>query len=180
MDALRRAGIQAVLTGGACAAIHSGGDYHSEDMDVIIQSSPSRRALDAAMAGIGFRRILDRFEHPRSTFFVEFLRGPLSIGDDVEIVPTERRVAGVSVRILSPTDSCRDRLVAFYHWRDRQSLAAALSIALRNRIDLRKIGAWSDREGARAGFEEFTRELKAARRSRRRPTGPSPRASSRP
>lgn len=172
MEALRRSGIRAVLTGGACATFYAGGDVHSEDVDVIIQSPVSMKALDDSMATIGFRRRIDRFDHPHTGYFVEFPRGPLSIGDDVGIVPVERRIAGVPVRILSPTDSCRDRLAAFYHWRDRQSLAAAVAIALRNRVDLRRIAEWSEREGARVGFQEFARDLKSAKQSRRRPTRP--------
>jgi hypothetical protein len=181
MGALRKARIRAVLTGGACAAFYSGGFYYSEDVDVILQSSPSQKVLDDTMSIVGFKRFVDHFEHPKSRYFVEFPRGPLSIGDDTAILPVERRIAGVTVRILSPTDSCRDRLSAFYHWRDRQSFATAISIALRNRVDLRKIGAWSEREGVSAAFDEFSRELAAARKGGRRKTpGPSPRTSSRP
>jgi hypothetical protein len=55
-NALDKAGIKAVLTGGACATIHSRGSYLSEDLDLIIQSTPTQRALDNAMAGIGFKR----------------------------------------------------------------------------------------------------------------------------
>jgi hypothetical protein len=176
MSALRTSGIRAVLTGGACATLYTGGAYHSEDVDVIIQSPTSKKALDGAMATIGFRRRVDRFEHPSTPYFVEFPRGPLSIGDDTSIVPVERRIGRMRVRILSATDSCRDRLAAFYHWRDRQSLATAIAIALRNRVDLRRIAVWSEREGARSGFEEFSRELRAAKRRRHRSTRPKPHA----
>ena len=181
MSALRKAGVRAVLTGGACAAFYSGGVYHSEDVDVVLQGSPSQKVLDDAMGTVGFRRSVDHYEHPKTRYFVEFPRGPLSIGNDVAIRPVQRRIAGVPVRILSPTDSCRDRLAAFFYWHDRQSLATAISIGLRNRVDLGKIGAWSEREDARDAFEEFARELRAARTSgRRRMPKPSPRTSSRP
>lgn len=42
-EALEEAGIRAVLTGGGIAAIHTGGDYKSDDLDFILQSSPTRK-----------------------------------------------------------------------------------------------------------------------------------------
>lgn len=40
--ALDAAGLRAVLTGGAGAVIHTGGKYQSEDLDFILESSPSQ------------------------------------------------------------------------------------------------------------------------------------------
>jgi hypothetical protein len=45
-SALDKAGIRAVLVGGACAAIYSDGVYMSEDLDLIIQSAATQRQLD--------------------------------------------------------------------------------------------------------------------------------------
>lgn len=173
-DALREAGIRAVLTGGACATIYSAGGYQSEDLDLILQSSSTQRSLDEAMAKAEFARNGDYYEHPRTSFFVEFPRGPLAIGTDTSIAPVEVQVEGVPVLLLSATDSCRDRLAAFYHWKDRQALGAAVAIATNHPLDLEKIRAWSRREGAAEAFEEFLRTLEAAKGASRRskPRGP--------
>jgi hypothetical protein len=72
------------------------------------------------------------------------------------------------VRSLSATDSCRDRLAAFYHWNDQQSLRTAVQIASRNRINLQKIRRWSLQEGAETGYQEYRRRLDRIRR-----TGPT-------
>jgi hypothetical protein len=120
-DALRDARFTAVLTGGACAAIYSAGAYQSHDLDFVIQAGGNRRALDHAMASAGFARDGDRYVHPRARFYVEFLRGPLAVGDDVQIRPTALKVGKGRILALSATDACRDRLAAFYHWADRQS-----------------------------------------------------------
>ncbi len=136
--ALEDAGIRAVLTGGGIAAIHTGGDYKSDDLDFILQSSPTRKQLDEALGTLGFQRAGDHYDHPATHFFVEFPRGPLSIGRDLAIHPIEVRVGARKVLALSPTDSCRDRLAAFYHWNDRQSLDVAVLIALRERVDYRR------------------------------------------
>lgn len=168
-DALRRHGIRAVLTGGACASLHSGGAYYSVDMDFILLGHVTQAALDAAMGSVGFRRKGDRYLHSRARFYVEFPRGPLAIGGDYRVRPVEHRLRRARVLVLSPTDSCRDRLAAFYHWNDRQSLAVAVSIALRSRVNLAAVHRWSLTEDMEHRFDEFLAELKAARgrRSRR-------------
>ena len=173
-DALRRHRIRAVLTGGACASLHSGGAYVSVDMDFVLLGHVTQAGLDVAMGSVGFKRRGDRYLHPRTRVYVEFPRGPLAIGGDYRIKPGERRLRRARTLTLSATDSCRDRLAAFYHWNDRQSLAVAVSIALRNRVSLAVIRRWSIAEGARRRFDEFLAELKLARagRARRRP-GPS-------
>jgi hypothetical protein len=170
-EVLERAGIRAVLTGGACATIHTEGAYFSEDLDFVLQSEPSQHHLDEVMASIGFHRRGDQYFHSKTSFFVEFPPGPLGIGRDIAVKSVSKRVrtSGGAVRTLSATDSCRDRLAAFYHWADRQSLDVAVLIALRNRVDMRKISGWSAREGAAQGYSQFVRELaRARRRSRKR------------
>lgn len=154
-SALGSGGIRAVVSGGACASLHSGGLYESEDIDLILTSAISQARLDAVLLEIGFQRNGDRFVHPDTHFFVEFPRGPLAVGGDVRITPAELRVGVHTFLALSPTDSCRDRLAAFFHWQDRQSLHAALLIARRNDVDMGIVRRWSRAEGFAEAFEEF-------------------------
>src|SRR5437867_1670773 len=106
---------------------------------------------------------------PRLAFYVEFPHGPLAVGHDYRIRPVERRGAnGRRALMLSATDSCRDRLAAFYHWTDRSSLEVAVAIALRNRIRLAAVQRWSIEEGFAHGFEEFLREVRRRRAAHRR------------
>ena len=165
-DALRRHGIRAVLTGGACASLYTRGAYQSRDMDFIVAGAVTQPGLDRAMASVGFHRSGDRYVHAQVLFYVEFPRGPLAIGDDYQIVPVTRSTAAGQALVLSATDSCRDRLAAFYHWNDRQSLDVAVSIARRNRIDLARVRRWSAKEGFTSRFVEFRTEL--ARKHQRR------------
>ena len=118
------------------------------------------------MGNVGFVRRGDRYVHPRTRFYVEFPRGPLAIGDDLRIRPVERATRHGRTLALSATDSCRDRLAAYYHWNDRQSLRVAIWIATRNRVSLAKIRRWSATEKSEAAFEEFVVELERARRRR--------------
>jgi hypothetical protein len=179
--ALRGSGIRAVLTGGACASLHSRGRYQSSDLDFILQSAVTRGRLDGVMASLGFRRNHDHYVHPETNFFVEFPAGPLGIGRDIRIKPVLLRVGKESVWTLSATDSCRDRLAAFYHWKDRQSLDVALMIARRNDVDLEAIRRWSRRENSLEAFDEFVallglpREARIPRRARKRRSSRPPR-----
>ena len=170
-DALRRHGIRAVLSGGACASLYTRGAFQSADMDFILTGPAKQSQLDAAMATVGFTRKGDRYVCPRTPFYVEFPRGPLAIGNDYGIRPVTRRTPQGLAMMLSPTDSCRDRLAAFYHWNDRQSLQVAVWIVLRDRVHLPAVRRWSVAEGFADRFEEFLAEVKRARaRSKPRAT----------
>jgi len=158
-EALARAGIRAVLTGGACATLYSEGKYQSFDLDFILQTATTARDLDDAMEVIRFRRVGNHYEHPRARFLVEFPAGPLGIGGDLDIRPITYRIGKVGVKALSATDSCRDRLAAFYHWNDRQSLATAVEISRRRKVNIEAIRRWSTREGATDKFQAFLESL---------------------
>jgi len=166
--ALAEHGIRAVLTGGACASLHAAGSYLSDDLDFVLAGRVAVAELDRAMASLGFVRQADRYLHPQSDFWVEFPRGPLAVGGDLDVDVIEWRGRGGRASALSATDSCRDRLAAFYHWNDRQSLDVAVAIAARNEVDLGRIRRWSEGEGHAARFAEFARELSARRARRRR------------
>lgn len=162
-DALGKAGIRAVLTGGACASIYTAGLYQSSDLDFVIQGGARQVELELAMASVGFQRQGDRYVHPLARFYVEFPPGPLAIGADYGIEPIELPLRRGKIRTLSATDSCRDRLAAFLHWKDPQNLRTAVTIALRNSVDLEAIRSWSVGEGAKEGFERFLQELERVR-----------------
>jgi hypothetical protein len=160
--------VDAVLTGGACASLHTGGRYTSMDVDFVMLGTPAQAAVDRAMASVGFKRRGDRYVHPKVSFYVEFPKGPLGIGTDLNIRPRRYRTARGEMKALSPTDSCRDRLAAFYHWSDRQSLKVAVDVARSNVIDLRIIRRWSREEGKMDAYGEFLHELRSARGMRAR------------
>lgn len=166
-DALRRHEIRAVLTGGACASLHSGGRVWSMDVDFVLAGNPARGKLDRAMASIGFAPHRDRYIHPDLPFFVEFPAGPLTIGADLDVKPIEHRLGARRALVLSPTDTCRDRLAAFYHWRDEQSLRSAVLVALRNRIRMEIVRRWSANEGHAEGFQRFAADVRRGRATQR-------------
>ncbi|MGH7742989.1 MAG: hypothetical protein ACRENS_13320, partial [Candidatus Eiseniibacteriota bacterium] len=138
----------------------------SVDADFVLSGERTTDRIDRALAILGFKRHRDRYVHKSIPFFVEFPTGPLGIGDDFLIRPVWKTKRTARTLALSATDSCRDRLAAFYHWRDRQSLSAAVEIAIRNNVAFRKIREWSVREGHAAAYESFLFELRASRSAR--------------
>jgi len=63
------------------------------------------------------------------------------------------------LRIISPTDCVKDRLAAYYHWGDRQSLEQAVLVAKNNEIDLHELERWSEAEGRLSAFREIRKRL---------------------
>jgi hypothetical protein len=108
---LRRHGITAVLTGGACVSVYTDGSYVSKGADFVIQGRVQQATLDGALAELGFVRKGDRYVHPAVEFYLEFPPGPLAIGSDLAIRPAEVSIADEVALALSATDSCRDRRV---------------------------------------------------------------------
>jgi hypothetical protein len=64
-----------------------------------------------------------------------------------------------TLRMISPTDCIKDRLAAFYHWDDRQSLEQALMVTRAQEVDLLECRSWSEREGESGKFDVFMNML---------------------
>ena len=77
---LRRRGITAVLTGGACVSVYTDGSYVSKDADFVIQGKVRQDALDDALAELGYLRTGDRYVHATVGFYLEFLRDLRRVG----------------------------------------------------------------------------------------------------
>jgi hypothetical protein len=104
------------------------------------------------------------FVHPDTVFFVEFPTGPLMVGNQRVQHVFERKTLAGQLRLLSPTDCVKDRLAAFYHWNDRQSLEQAVLVAKAQKTDLGDIRRWSLAERQEQKFLLFERALKQRRR----------------
>jgi hypothetical protein len=164
-DHLTRNGIDAVLSGGACVSIYSRNKYISSDLDFVLISFEKKGDLRKVMQAAGFYLESGIFKHEGTPFFVEFLPPPASVGEEPvkEISIISKR--GLSLRLLSPTDCIKDRLAAFYHWNDRQSLEQALLVGRAKPFDLEEIRRWSVKEKMAEKFDIFCAQLKLKKRS---------------
>ena len=158
-DSLRAKGIKVVLSGGSAVSFYSSNKYVSKDLDLIHDGFARRREIKSAMEEIGFQEKGRYFVNPETEFFVEFPRGPLSVGDEPVKEISEFDLPTGTLRVISPTDCVKDRLCAFYFWNDQQGLAQAILVAKSQDVDLKEIKRWSKAEGKEQEYEMFKDKL---------------------
>ena len=61
--------------------------------------------------------------------------------------------------MISATDCVKDRLCAYYFWKDQQGLAQALLVSRSQDVDISEIKRWSRAEGKEREFEVFESKL---------------------
>ncbi len=148
--------VDVVLVGGAVVSIYTEGAYVSGDLDYY-----RRERLNKILKGLGFIQKSRHYIHPECKhLYLEFASFPVSIGDDTSIVPDEIENEGVKLKIYSPTDSVRDRLASFIHFKANDCLDQAIMIAKKHPVNFKKIQAWCKKENGEAAFQEFLRKLK--------------------
>ncbi|TET34061.1 MAG: hypothetical protein E3J69_06750 [Anaerolineales bacterium] len=154
-------GIDVVLSGGAVVAIYTNGRYVSGNLDFVNRYFVKRSVIKSAIEELGFKEAGRHFEHHDTEYFVEFPPGPLAIGEEYNIKIDEFEMETGILRLISPTDCVKDRLVWYYHDGDRQCLSQAILVAQDHQIDIDKIREWSDGEGKLEEFEEIEAELQS-------------------
>lgn len=92
---------------------------------------------------------------------MEFPRGPVEIGEQYLVVPDEIMVEGRKLRLLSPTDSVKDRLAGYIHWKSRANFDQALLICRQQmqRVKLDVVRDWCIQEGGLHTFDELISNL---------------------
>ncbi len=157
---LAKGGIETILVGGAVAAIYSDGIYKSGDLDFVLKTYAEGR-LTEIMETIGFKKTKGRhYVHPECEKYVEFMFGPVGIGDDVKIKPDQKKIQGQTLYIYSPTDCIRDRLASYIHFKARECLDQAVLVAQKFPFNRSKVKTWCASEGAAEVFEELIRKIK--------------------
>lgn len=156
-EALKEKNIDVILTGGAVVSIYSEGKYVSKDADFL--SETDRQTIKKAMFDLGFKSLGKDFYHDDCSFTAEFPGYELVIGDEPMKPEGEIKKGKFTLRLLSPTQCVMDRLAAFYHWKDRQSLQQAIMVAKNHPVKLKAIEVWSNKEGMSDRYNVFLKEL---------------------
>jgi hypothetical protein len=141
-EALRKHGVTAVMSGGGCVTIYSENKYQSVDLD-FVDSYRDRFVIPQALAGIGFYLENDHYKNDTTDLYLEFPPGPVMIGDEFARNPVEWETPTGKIRMLSPTDCVKDRLLKFYEWNDAQALYQALLVVGVQQVNFREIERWS-------------------------------------
>lgn len=148
-QALESAGIVATLSGGGAVSVYTENEYQSKDLDYV--TAASHKALRDAIAPLGFKESsnIRQFEHPDTSWFVEFPPSPLGFGDllvsheDIPVLDTEYG----PLRIITPTLSVTDRLAAYWYHNDPQCWDQAVMVCKSQKVDWDAIYAWARDEG---------------------------------
>lgn len=159
---LKGKNIDVILTGGAVVSIYSEGKYVSKDADFL--SASDHVSVKQAMFEAGFKNQGKNFYHDDTQFTVEFPGSQLVIGDEPMKPEGEIKKGKFTLKLLSPTQCVMDRLAAFYHWKDRQSLDQAVMVASKHSIVISKVEKWSEAEGMKDRYEIFISQLKNAKK----------------
>lgn len=156
---LEKANIEVVLSGGSCVEIYSRGDYTSYDIDLINRYNDTFFKIKKVMESIDFKEEGKYFVHEDTKYFIEFPSGPLGVGDS-DVKKIEKIVTKYgTLKLLSATDCIKDRLAAFYHWDDKQSLVQSIWVAKQNEIDFEDLENWSKKEKSMEKYQIFLNEL---------------------
>ena len=152
-EALEAAGIIATLSGGGAVSAYTENRYESEDLDFVTTALLDE--LKQVLEPLGFTHKgsprLSVFEHPETRWYIEFPPAPLSFGgtyiDASECALVQTPLG--NLRIITPTHSVMDRLIAASAWKDDQSLDQALLVATYQAaaIDWDELDAWIVAEG---------------------------------
>jgi len=153
--------VKTTLSGGFRVEIYSFGEYTSMDIDLIDQSVFKHREIKKKMLELGFIEEGKHFRHPDMQYTVEFPASPLAIGQELVKKISEIETEYGVLRLITPTDSVKDRLAAYYFWNDERSLEQAILVALKNDINFENVRLWSEREGEIEKFEYFLSQYKS-------------------
>lgn len=124
------------------------------------------RKVKKALLELGFAEKDRYFQHEGCQWFVEFVSPPASVGNEpiCEFSSVETKYG--KIKLLRPVDSVKDRLTAYYHWNDKQSLEQAINICLEQDIDLSEVERWSLHEKQPEKFLIFLERLEKIKYSR--------------
>jgi hypothetical protein len=164
-DYLRNNGIEVVLSGGACVTIYTKNKFMSYDLDFVLISYNKQKEVRSLLTEIGFYEEDRYFKHNDTEFFIDFISPPLSVGQEPVGEISEIKKGGRVLKLLSPTDCVKDRLVAYYHWNDRQSLEQAVLVCKAVEVDLKEVERWSNTEGMSDKHEKFIERLSVIKTS---------------
>lgn len=141
---LKARGIDVVVVGGSAITLHVPDVYTSMDVDFAVTSGIDRRKITLALHELGFHRRGRVFVHTDTGYSVDFVADTPYVGQEPVDDCAEIRTPIGSVRVLHLEDAIADRIAAFLHWSDSQSLDVAerAAAAARDRL------AWERIDGA--------------------------------
>lgn len=159
VETMAGAGIVVVLVGGSCACIYTNERFGSLYLDFIDMTYARKKEIAAPLGEIGFasRGASRYFEREGCRWSIEFPTAPLAVGHELI---TSDRVAELetevgTIRLLSPTDCIKDRLLWWYLENDGQCWEQAPDIAHNQKILWSDLKTWHEGGGYADRFDAF-------------------------
>jgi hypothetical protein len=150
---LQQNDIHVVLVGGLAVEIYSENLYLTKDIDMVDTSYRPPSTIQKAMSEIGFSKQGRVYVNQTTEVSVEFPSAPLSVGGQLILETTVIKTERGEIPILHAKDVIKDRLAAYFHWNDRQSLVQALAIMINHSIQTDELRTFCLDEGEQAQFE---------------------------
>lgn len=149
---LQQRGVDVVLVGGLAVEIYAENLYLTKDIDMVNTNYLKPSQLHKVMAELGFYKQGRVYAHATTDITVEFPSGPLAVGRNLIKNTTFVQVANGTIPILYASDVVKDRLAAFIHWQDKQSLVQAMSIMLKHNLKPAELKTFCESEGDEKSF----------------------------
>jgi hypothetical protein len=162
-DHLKQRGITVVLVGGLAVEIYSENLYLTKDIDLIDISYQEPAVLSQAMAEIGFSKQGRVYVNETTEICVEFPSAPLSIGEQLITETTVFESNAGEIPILFAKDVIKDRLAAYFHWQDKQSLVQAVAVMIKHPISLDELKSFCQNESKENEFALIQQLLHSAK-----------------
>jgi hypothetical protein len=109
-DSLKKEGLQATLSGGACAEIYSNNAYVTGDLDFVVNFiwPENDKIIQRVMSTLGFIKTGRIYINKTVAYSVEFPPGPLCIGEEYMIKPVEMKNINEWAKHEGQTDKFKD------------------------------------------------------------------------
>jgi hypothetical protein len=158
--ALNKEGICAVLTGEAAAAMHLRGALRHDRVSYTLTPPVAASRLASAIRHLGFEGVEGgHYRHAGIDTVLEVTQAPLSIGRDTKVIAQTLQLRHGFVRILSPTDCCRQQMLLWTATSEDSRLQRAVDLAKRCDINMPDMRTWMRKEGLQTSWPDFKRAV---------------------
>jgi len=123
--ALAENGIPVVVVGGSAITMHAPHVYTSKDVDFAAIRGTTRRAFAAALKSLGFTARGRDFVHPDTPYTLDLVADTPYIDQRPITAFATVKTRHGPVKVYKLEDALADRVAAFLHWGDLESLEVA-------------------------------------------------------
>jgi hypothetical protein len=155
---LKRHGIEVVVVGGSAITAHVPDVYTSMDIDFAVTTGVDRRKISEALRELGFHEEGRVYASPATVYVLDFVADIPHIDQHAITDYVDMRTAAGAFRVYRLEDAIADRVAAFIHWSDSESL----DVAERTMTATRERTSW-DRVQAALSYIEILNADASAR-----------------